>query len=122
MIAQPKALLLALLAGGLALSASPAEARVCGEPPLDGPVIPDGAKADVDAMQQARDELLSYSESVDAYLSCMDERSSDLLPYLSKEQQNRWREDLNRLHETRRDLQISFNEEIREYRRLQQKK
>jgi len=112
-----RALLIALV--GTALS-SPVLAQECGEPPLKGPSIPNGATADADDMRIARDGLLGFSKKVDSYLACMDQQGGKLLPYMTKEQQTRWDEDLNSVHNNRRDLQVKFNETIRAYRRAQQ--
>ena len=95
----------------------PAAATDCGEPPMDQPPVPNGANASADDIREARDSVLAYSKKVDEYLSCMDQRSSDILPYLTKEQKLRWDEDLTKVHNDRRDLQIKLNEAIRAYRR-----
>ncbi|WCL54994.1 hypothetical protein [Gimibacter soli] len=108
----------ALLA--VSLGAVPAAAENCGEPPLTVPSIPgDGGALTTDELRDARDTVIAYSNSVDAYLACMDERMVKLSPYMTKDQYARWTEDSNALHDGRRDLQIKLNEAIRAYRRAQ---
>lgn len=102
---------------GLFLVALPAHAADCGEPPLDQPGVPDGAMANADQIRDARDAIVGYSQRVDAYLTCMDQRAATIMPYLTKEQKVRWDEDLAEVHEARRQLQIRMNEAIRAYRR-----
>ncbi|NVJ99460.1 MAG: hypothetical protein HWE25_15010 [Alphaproteobacteria bacterium] len=92
----------------------------CGEPPMAQPNVPEGSVANADQIRDARDAVLAYSQSVDKYLTCMDQRASKLMPYLTKDQQARWDEDLTAVHERRRDLQIKMNEAIRSYRRSRQ--
>ena len=93
-----------------------AAADDCGEPPLDLPTIPNGTTATVDDIRVAREDVVKYSQKVDAYLSCMDKRSQALLPYMTKEEKARWDEDLTNLHNGRRDVQIKMNDAIRAYR------
>lgn len=95
----------------------PAMALDCGEPPIQQPAVPDGSNASADDIRSARDAVLAYSRSVDEYLTCMDQRAPDILPYLTKEQKVRWDEDLTKIHNERRDLQVKLNEAIRAYRR-----
>jgi hypothetical protein len=95
----------------------PAAALDCGEPPMDQPPVPNGANATSDDIRDARDAVLGYSKRVDEYLSCMDQRAAVIVPYLTKEQKTRWDEDLTKVHNDRRDLQIKLNEAIRAYRR-----
>lgn len=84
---------------------------------MDQPPVPNGANATADDIRDARDAVLGYSKKVDEYLSCMDQRASVIVPYLTKEQKVRWDEDLTQVHNNRRDLQIKLNEAIRAYRR-----
>ncbi|WP_417459851.1 hypothetical protein [Kordiimonas sp.] len=95
----------------------PAMALDCGEPPMQQPPVPDGSRASADDIRDARDAVLTYSRSVDEYLTCMDQRAPVILPYLTKEQKARWDEDLTQIHNERRDLQVKLNEAIRAYRR-----
>ena len=89
----------------------------CGETPQTKPNVPDGAGATVDDIRIARNRVLSYSNSIDAYLTCMDTRANLLLPYMTVEQKERWDEDLTNLHNDRRDVQLELNEAIRAYRK-----
>ncbi len=109
-----------LLAGAAAIVAVPAQAKDCGPPPLDVPVVPAGATASAEDIRTARNMVLSYSNKVDEFLGCMENRTSKFAPYMTKEQIARRQEDLNDLHNDRRDLQIQLNEAIRAYRRSQQ--
>jgi len=105
----------------VSLGMLPAAADSCGEPPLALPDVPtDGSHLTTDELRQARDAVIAYSNSVDAYLSCMDDRMVKLAPYMSKEQYARWTEDSNTLHDGRRELQVKLNEAIRSYRRAQE--
>ena len=92
----------------------------CGEAPMDMPSVPDGAKATADDIRNARSSVLAYSAKVDEYLACMDNRATQILPYLTKEQQVRWDEDLASLHDKRRELQTQMNAAIRAFRRASQ--
>ena len=98
-------------------ASGPAIAADCGEPPMDGPTVPDGSQSDSEQIRQARDKVLGFSKQVDAYLTCMDQRAPTIMPYLTKEQQTRWDEDLAKVHDYRRELQVKLNEAIRAYRR-----
>lgn len=103
-----------------AFGTMPVYAADCGEPPLDQPPIPDGATADADEIRAARGAVVAYSTRVDEYLTCMDQRGAKLMPYMTKEQQVRWDEDLADLHDQRRELQNQMNLAIRAYRRARQ--
>ena len=100
-----------LLACGWAATAS----ADCGMPPYEKPVIPDGAAADREQMRVAVAEIKVFSDAVDQYLNCMDGRGAQVLPYMTKEQQQRWDEDLDTIHNDRVELQKSMNEQIRAY-------
>lgn len=99
--------------------AAPVAAEECGEPPYDQPAIPNGETSTAGDIRSARDAVVAYSAKVDEYLACMDTRGAKLLPYLTKEQQVRWDEDLADLHDVRRELQNQMNLAIRAYRRSQ---
>lgn len=105
---------------GTCLSAPSVFAADCGEPPLDMPAIPDGSAVQAAAIRSARNAVVEYSTKVDEYLACMDQRASRLMPYMTKEQQTRWDEDLANLHEGRRELQNQMNLAIRAFRRSNQ--
>lgn len=109
--------ILSLVTLGLGLVGTPVIAADCGEPPMDQISVPDGGGANADQIRDARNAIVAYSKRVDEYLSCMDQRAAKLLPYLTKDQQARWDEDLAAVHENRRQLQIKMNEAIRAYRR-----
>lgn len=102
------------------LGSATVSAADCGEPPMEHPPVPDGSSASADQIRDARDAILEYSKKVDEYLTCMDQRAAKIMPYLTKEQQTRWDEDLTAVHDVRRNLQIRMNEAIRSYRRAQQ--
>ena len=89
----------------------------CGEAPQTKPNVPDGAGASMDDIRNARNRVLAYSNSIDAYLACMDTRAKSLLPYMTTEQKERWDEDLTNLHNDRRDVQLALNNAIRAYRK-----
>lgn len=103
-----------------ALASVPVHAADCGQPPLDMPRVPNGATASADDIRQARDLVLAYSATVDEFISCMEQRTTLVAPYMTKEQISRRQEDLNDLHNERRDLQIQLNEAIRSYRQARQ--
>jgi t-SNARE complex subunit (syntaxin) len=105
------AALISLLASGNVFAAD------CGEVPSVTPTVPSGSTATSGDIRAARDAVVAFSNKVDEYLACMDRRAASILPYLSKEQKERWDEDLANLHETRRDLQTQMNQAIRDYRR-----
>lgn len=91
-------------------------AEDCGEPPLDQPTVPETAQS-ADEIRTARDAVLAYSGEVDKYIECMDKRMAKFGPYMTKEQIARRQDDLNDLHNSRRDLQLALNDAIRSYRR-----
>ena len=102
------------LSTGLSLSAVAAD---CGAPPLDQPQLPAASTLTTKTLKSARESTVEFSNDIDDYMSCMDQRGRKLLPYMTKEQQTRWEEDLTELHENRRQLQISLNDLIRNYRK-----
>ncbi len=108
---------LGIIAGLVMGFAVPAQAKDCGQPPVDIPAVPAGETASADDIKQARDMVLAFSGEVDKFITCMERRSSLIAPYMTKEQVARRQEDLNELHNGRRDLQIQLNEAIRAYRR-----
>ncbi len=91
----------------------PVAALDCGEPPVEQPPVPDGGAATADDIRDAREAVVVYSRKVDEYLTCMDQRAAVILPYLTKDQKIRWDEDLTKVHNERRDLQVKLNEAIR---------
>lgn len=102
------------LATGLSVSGT---ADDCGAPPLNKPNLPSSTTVTADSLKNARESTILFSERVDNYMSCMDQRGRKLLPYLTKEQQSRWEEDLTGVHENRRQLQIALNDLIRAFRK-----
>lgn len=113
-----KSLIIVALLG--ALNTGQVFAIDCGEVPQDMPSVPDGAKATSDDIRYARSAVLTFSSKVDEYLTCMDNRATQILPYLTKEQQVRWDEDLASIHDKRRELQTQMNTAIRAFRRASQ--
>lgn len=109
-----------LLVGVAAMASLPAQAKDCGQPPVDMPFVPAGESASANDIRSARDLVLAYSGEVDKFISCMEQRTPLIAPYMTKEQIARRQEDLNDLHNVRRDLQIKLNEAIRAFRRVQQ--
>lgn len=101
----------------LAFSSSAAFAADCGEAPIEAPSVPAGETAAADDIRAARLAVVQYSNRVDAYLTCMDERATRILPFLTKEQKLRWEEDLADVHEKRRDIQTQMNLAIRTFRK-----
>lgn len=88
-------------------------ALYCGEPPMDAPAIPDGTRVDRDAMLASVNDVKRYSEQVDTYLACKDERAVKVFQWMNEEQRARWEEDLNKIHEHRVEIQRQMNEAIR---------
>ncbi len=109
---------LIVLATSIIAASASVTAVECGEPPLGTPTVPNGASASADEIRDARTDVIAYSEKVDAFLACMDEKGPKLFPYMTKEQKFRWDEDLADLHNKRRDAQTAMNEAIRAYRRV----
>lgn len=107
----------AVFFGLLMLVVMPAQAGDCGQPPIEPPLVPSGASANASDIRKARDDVLAYSDKVDAFITCMERRGAAVAPYMTKEQIARRQEDLNELHNGRRDLQIALNEAIRAFRR-----
>jgi len=101
----------------LAFTSSAAFSADCGEAPYEQPPIPNGETADAEDIRKARVAVVTYSNKVDEYLTCMDQRAPRILPYLSKEQKVRWDEDLAEVHERRRELQTQMNQAIRAFRK-----
>lgn len=108
------------LAIAMALGAAPAFAADCGEPPIDLPNVPEGASSDASAIRTARNAVVAFSGKVDTFMTCMDKRGTILLPYMTKEQKQRWDEDLADLHDLRRGVQTEMNVAIRAYRKARQ--
>ena len=102
------------LVAALVLFAGPALAAVdCGDPPMDEPAIPDGAHASRAEMLSAVNAVKAYSDAVDAYLKCKDERSLTVFKWMNEAQRTRWAEDLDRVHQRRVEVQRQMNEAIR---------
>lgn len=94
-------------------------AKDCGEQPMDKPPVPEGAKSNRAQITEARNRIIAFSEKIDTYLACQDKRFEMLGPYMTKEQRERFSEDLKKLSDIRRDLQIDINREIRAWRSAQ---
>jgi len=109
-------LMFALCLSAVFLS-SDALAKDCGAEPINPPAIPDGEKVNRDQIVAARQSIIAYSEQVDTYLNCMDQRLIKLRSYMSKEAMQRWQEDSTKLSNQRTELQIAINKAIRAYRR-----
>lgn len=92
-------------------------AMECGQPPLDLPAVPSVSGLTSDALRQARERVISYSEGVDRYLTCMDRRAAMLFTYMTEEQRTRWQDDLADVHNGRRELQVEMNALIRAFRK-----
>lgn len=92
-------------------------AEACGEPPVVMPKVPEGKKAEIGEIREARKAVIAYSERVDGFIACMDKRFARLSPYMTKDARARWAEDLAKIANDRTALQISINEAIRAYRR-----
>ena len=102
------------LLAALMLLAGPALAAVdCGDPPMDEPAIPDGTHANRAEMLAAVNAVKAYSDAVDAYLKCKDERSLTVFQWMNEAQRTRWSEDLDRVHQRRVEVQRQMNEAIR---------
>jgi len=100
----------------LGLSFSVTALADCGEPPVQPSALPEGSTATTQEIRAARKLVLDYSEKVDKYLTCMDQKDARLVPWLTKEQQTRREEDLVNLHNSRRDVQVKLNDAIRAFR------
>lgn len=105
------------LIGTVFVVAHSAQAADCGEPPIDMPLVPTGEAVSGDSVRKARTEVLAYSSEVDKFISCMDDRIMKFASYMTKDQLTRRQEDIDDLHNQRRDLQIKLNEAIRTLRR-----
>jgi hypothetical protein len=81
------------------------------------PFVPSGDSISADAVRTARAAVLAYSSEVDKFIGCMEQRVNKVAPYMTKEQLARRQEDIDELHNQRRDLQIKLNEAIRALRR-----
>lgn len=104
----------AILAAMLVFTGLPAAAAIdCGEPPLAMPAIPDGTRSVREDMLAGVDAVKAYSDKVDAYLACKDERAMTVFQWMNEEQRARWNEDLDDLHQQRVELQRQMNEAIR---------
>ena len=100
-----------------AVTASTAFAGDCGQPPIKGPgLVPFSDGMSVETVTGMRDAVLRYSTRVDTYITCMDREGEKLIAFMGKKQQSRREEDLNAIHETRRQIQVKMNDLIRAYR------
>lgn len=109
-----KAIPCAIVAASLLLAAPPAAAAIdCGESPVRMPAIPDGTKSVREDMLAGVEAVKAYSDTVDAYLACKDERAMTVFQWMNEEQRARWNEDLDDLHQQRVELQRQMNEAIR---------
>ena len=88
----------------------------CGETPVMSGKVPAGETASADEIRAVRTSVLAWSDRVDQYIACMDRAGAKLLPWLTKEQQQRREEDLANLHNVRRETQIALNNAIRAFR------
>lgn len=105
----------AIITGLMTITGSALAAPYCGEPPMDTPAIPDGTDADRDDMLNGVNAVKAYSDKVDAYLTCKDERAVQVFQWMNEDQRARWEEDLNTLHEHRVEIQRQMNEAIRTF-------
>ncbi len=106
------------LVATLVLLAGPVLAAVdCGDPPMDEPAIPDGTRATRAEMLAAVKAVKAYSDAVDTYLKCKDERSLTVFQWMNEAQRTRWNEDLDRVHQRRVEVQRQMNEAIRLFNR-----
>ncbi|GAB4131322.1 MAG: hypothetical protein Kow00104_16850 [Rhodothalassiaceae bacterium] len=85
----------------------------CGDPPGNEPAIPDGGKAARDTMLDAVRAVKQYSEAVDAWLACKDQRALTVFQWMNEAQRQRWEEDLAAIHDRRVEVQRQMNEQIR---------
>ena len=99
-----------------AVPASAQGIKECGEPPVVQPSIPSGSALTAQKIREARDTVVAYSQSVDVYLQCMDDRFSLLATYMTEDQRTQYNNDLASLHDGRRELQLKMNEAIRAFR------
>ncbi|RMD89770.1 MAG: hypothetical protein D6807_03010 [Alphaproteobacteria bacterium] len=98
----------------LLLAAGAAAAAVdCGDPPMKGPAIPDGAHASRAEMLAGVNAVKAYSDAVDAYLKCKDQRALTVFQWMTEDQRRRWNEDLDAVHQRRVEVQRQMNEAIR---------
>ena len=103
----------AIIGALMTLSGSAMAAPYCGAPPGVEPAIPDGTKVSKDGMLAGVNAVKAYSERVDGYLACKDQRAIEVFQWMNEEQRARWEEDLNAVHERRVELQRQMNESIR---------
>ncbi len=105
------------IAVALTFGGNSAFAVDCGEVPQTEPYVPNGETASAEEIRTARNNVVSYSDAIDRYLTCMDDRAGNIMPYLTKEQKERWNEDLAAVHEVRREIQNRMNMAIRTFRK-----
>lgn len=93
----------------------------CSSPPHVLPVVPDGTKATTKQIMAARKGILDYSTAVDTYLTCMEQRTRWFAPYMTENQKTRYDEDLTKINDKLRELQLALNKSIRDYRNSRKK-
>ena len=100
-----------------ATATASAQALDCGQPPFRKPTLPsDISNLTLEQLRDIRSKVVNYSGAVDTYLNCMDAESEKLSRFMTKEQRARRDQDLNDLHERRREVQVQLNEIIRNFR------
>lgn len=87
----------------------------CGPPPVFTEGLPDAQTATRGDLEVARDAVRTYSAQVSEWLTCKDRRSQLVFSWMTEEQQTRWTNDTNAVHNARVDVEKSLNERIRAY-------
>ncbi|WND02874.1 hypothetical protein QGN29_00670 [Temperatibacter marinus] len=88
----------------------------CGPAPQDFPVIPNAETATTKQVVEARKNILAYSQKIDVYFTCMEQRTQYIKAYMSKDQLSRYENDMTDLNNKLRDAQIEMNRVIRALR------
>lgn len=98
-------------AGLIALAAS-AEAKDCGLPPAEAPVIPSGKTALSEDIRTASQAVQDYGFTVQTYLNCLELNKEAYFLNMTDGQRARWAEDYNALADKLTALETSLNDQI----------
>ena len=90
-------------------------AKDCGFPPDYFPSLPDPITSSRTDLTIAVQSVRAFGEVTNAHLNCLDESRAEMFLNMTKEQQNRWLEDYNKIVEDLTNLQEGLNIQIREF-------
>lgn len=85
------------------------------EAPGATPEVPDGASAGEEAMAEAGQEIRSFVEGTQAYLSCLESHEAENAEDMSDEQRAEIIKAYNAAVEEMQGVADSFNEQVRRY-------